>query len=116
MERRLRQAIDDGTLGQGSVAGDEYLDNMRNARLRSDGTARWVEICYCDTPLDEERPYWEEFFELVKVQDAHDRRRCRDFNGSELWACGDCDCTSRLEEKLQSYGTQFVQSLRRAIT
>jgi len=39
----------------------------------ADETVRWVEVCYCPTPLQEERPYWEEYFELVKVQDAHDR-------------------------------------------
>src|SRR6516162_1090974 len=91
-ERALLQAIEEETLGTGSVAGDEYLRNMRDARLCDDGTARWVEVCYCPTPLLEERPYWEEHFELVKVQDAHDRRRCRDQNGSEAWACGSCDC------------------------
>ena len=30
-ERQLLKAIEDGTLGQGSVAGDEYLRNMRPA-------------------------------------------------------------------------------------
>jgi len=56
---------------------------------------RWVEVCYCPTPLEEERPYWEEFFELDKVQDAHDRRQCHDFNGREPWACGDCEEISK---------------------
>ena len=72
-EPSLLQAIEDGTLGKGSVAGGEYLRNMQDARLCPDGTARWVEVCYCPTPLQEERPYWEQYFELVKVQDAHDR-------------------------------------------
>jgi len=99
-------------LGQGSIAGDEYLRNMNEARLCPDGTVRWVEVCYCPTPLQEERPYWEEYFELVKVQDAHDRRKCRDENGSEPWACGDCDCTSGLEEKLKNTGKPFLELLR----
>ncbi len=73
-----------------------------------------MEVCYCPIPLQEERPYWEEFFDLVKVQDAHDRRQCRDFNGSEPWARGGCDCTLRLEEKLQTVGTAFVQILKKA--
>ena len=81
-EQALVEAIDRGTLGKGSVAGGEYLRNMRDARLYDDGTARWVEVCYCAIPLDEERPYWEEFFDLVKVQDAHARTNCRDENGS----------------------------------
>jgi hypothetical protein len=109
-EPALLQAIDHETLGKGSVAGDEYLRNMGEARLCPDGTARWVEVCYCPTPLEEERPYWEQFFELVKVQDAHDRRQCRDQNGSEPWACESCDCTERLERKLETLGEPFLQA------
>lgn len=111
-ESDLLQAIDDKTLGQGSVAEGEYLRNMREARLCEDQTVRWVEICYCPTPLQEERPYWQEYFDLTKVQDAHDRRNCRNENGSEPWACDNCDCTARLEQKLQKTGKTFLDSLR----
>lgn len=111
-ERNLLQAIDHKTLGRGSVAGSEYLRNMRDARLCDDGTARWVEVCYCPTPLEEERPYWEQYFDLVKVQDAHDRGQCRDRNGSEPWACENCDCTERLEQKLATLGEPFLKKLR----
>jgi hypothetical protein len=114
-ERALLQAIENGTLGRGSVAGDEYFRNMEQARLCEDGTARWVEVCYCYEPLDEERPYWQKFFELTRIQDAHDRRKCRDRNGSEPWACGACDCTVRLEHKLDATGEPFLQVLRRAV-
>jgi len=107
----LLKAIEDETLGQGSVAEGEYLRNMKEARLCLDGTARWVEVCYCPTPLQEERSYWEQYFELTKVQDAHDRRRCRDQNGTEFWACGDCDCTDRLEKKLHVLGRPFLETL-----
>ncbi len=96
----LADAIDDGTLGQGSVAGDEYLRNMSEARALDDGRVQWVEVCYCATPLQEEREYWEEYFVLEKVQDAHARSRCKDLNGTEPWSCGDCDCTARLEAHL----------------
>ncbi|MFY9743612.1 MAG: hypothetical protein WA252_09085 [Candidatus Sulfotelmatobacter sp.] len=107
----LLRAIRDETLGRGSVAEGEYLRNMSEARLCSDQTVRWVEICYCLTPLQEERPYWEKYFDLTKVQDAHDRRKCRDENGSEAWACDSCDCTARLEQKLKTTGTAFLQGL-----
>ncbi|MEX0703078.1 MAG: hypothetical protein WD069_13365 [Planctomycetales bacterium] len=113
-ERELLRAIEDGSLGKGSVAGDEYLANMRQARLCDDGTAKWVECCFCDVPLDEERPYWEEFFELLEVQDAHGRHNCRDLDGSEPWACGDCDCTARLEERMEEWGEAFLKTLREA--
>ena len=111
-EQDLLNAIQGETLGEGSVAEGEYLRNMKDARLCVDDTARWVEVCYCPTPLQEERPYWEEYFDLTKVQDAHDRRKCRDENGSEPWACGDCDCTARLEQKLASTGRTFLDCLR----
>ncbi len=50
-EAELLQAIEDQSLGKGSVAEGEYLRNMQDARLCSDQTARWVEVCYCPTPL-----------------------------------------------------------------
>ena len=111
-ESALARAIAEGTLGKGSVAGDEYLDDMKHARLDDDGTVRWVEVCFCPTPLAEERPYWEEYFDLVRVQDAHSRARCRDLNGTEPWACCDCDCTARLESKLAGQGRPFLETLR----
>jgi hypothetical protein len=107
-EGDLLHAIQNETLGRGSVAEGEYARNMNEARLCADQTVRWVEVCYCPTPLQEERPYWEEYFDLIKVQDAHDRRKCRDENGSEPWACGDCDCTARLEQKLKAAGAPFL--------
>lgn len=79
----------------------------------ADGSVRWVEVCYCPTPLLEERPYWEAYFELTKVQDAHARAKCRDENGIEPWACSGCDCTERLESHLASCGRRFLDSLRR---
>jgi hypothetical protein len=113
-EADLLRAIEGGTLGQGSVAEGEYLRSMEAARLRSDGVVRWVEVCFCYEPLAEERPYWEEYFELVKVQDAHARSRCRDENGSEPWACGECDCTAKLEAWLSTRDRPFLDVLRAA--
>jgi len=111
-EAALLRAIEAGTLGRGSIAGSEYLRNMTDARVREDGSIRWVEVCFCNVPLDEERPYWEEYFELVRVQDAHQRDRCRDLNGSEPWACGDCDCSAKLECHLMGIGQPFVEALK----
>lgn len=110
-EKALAKAIQEGTLGQGSIAGDEYLDDMEHARLQKDGTAVWVEVCYCAAPLQEERPYWEEFFELIEIKDAHSRRNCRHENGTERWACSNCTCTERLQERLQTRGESFLASL-----
>jgi len=112
--RALADAIRRHTLGAGSVAGDEYQRNMATARLLDNGSVKWVEVCFCDTPLAEERPYWEQYFELTKVQDAHDRARCRDLNGEESWACGDCDCTARLEARMETWGDRFLDVLNPA--
>jgi hypothetical protein len=109
----LLAAIENKTIGQGSVAEGEYLRNMQDARQFSDGTARWVEVCYCPTPLQEERPYWDKYFELVKVQDAHARKNCRDENGTQPWACDNCDCTHRLEERLGCSGQPFLTEIRK---
>ena len=110
-KRPLLDAIEHKSLGRGSVAGGEYLRNMGQARRTSDGRVRWVEVCFCPTPLQEERPYWEEYFDLERVQDAHDRNRCRDMNGEEPGACTGCDCTERLENKLKAKGRSFLKQL-----
>lgn len=103
----LDRAINTGTLGEGSIASDEYLRNMSEARQLDDGRVQWVEVCYCSTPLAEEQPYWEDFFDLLRIQDAHARSRCRDLNGTESWACSDCDCSARLEARLATKGRPF---------
>lgn len=111
----LKRAIDGGTLGRGSIAGDEYLHDMSRAREHDDGRVQWVETCFCATPLEEERPYWEEYFVLEKVQDAHARSRCRDLNGTEPWACCNCDCTEKLEAHLEARGRSFIEALKTSV-
>ena len=111
-KERLLKAINEETLGHGSVAEGEYMRNIYEARQLADGLVRWVEVCYCPTPLQEERTYWEEYFEITRIQDAHDRRRCRDLNGSEPWACDGCDCTARLQNRLNNTGAPFLDRLR----
>jgi hypothetical protein len=56
-EKSLLQAIANGSLGHGSMAGDEYDRDMQQVRVGDDGVARWVETCFCATPLAGERPY-----------------------------------------------------------
>ena len=105
--KALDRAITDGTLGAGSIAGDEYLHNMDEARELADGSVKWVETCFCATPLAEERRYWEAYFELLSVKDAHARSRCRHETGEEYWACENCDCTAKLEQRLTTIGKPF---------
>jgi hypothetical protein len=110
-EQALLKAITDGSLGRGSIAGDEYIYDLEHARVGGDSVAHWIETCFCSTPLAEERPYWEEYFELLSVKDAHNRKNCRHENGTEPWACSNCDCTKRLEERLQKQGKSFLHTL-----
>ena len=114
-ERELLESIETGTLGKGSVAGDEYLHNMENARVDDNGEAQWVEDCFCAKPLAEERPYWERYFELLSINDAHSRWNCRDTTGEEPWACCNCDCTHLIEERLKETGYSFLDDLRERV-
>jgi hypothetical protein len=41
---------------------------MKQARVNEMGVATWAETCFCDPPLAEERPYWEEYFDLLSVR------------------------------------------------
>jgi hypothetical protein len=111
-QSELLKAIETGELGRGSIAGDEYQYDMEQARVDETGAAQWVETCFCAVPLDEERPHWEKFFELLSVKDAHARKNCRHENGTEPWACCDCDCTKKLEEKLRGTGKGFLDELK----
>jgi hypothetical protein len=111
-QNELLKAIETGELGRGSIAGDEYQYDMEQARVDDSGVAQWVETCFCAVPLDEERPYWEKFFELLSVKDAHARKNCRHENGTEPWACCDCDCTKKLEEKLRATGKSFLDEIK----
>ena len=61
----LLESITTKTLGKGAVAGSEYLQNMNAARLMDDRSIRWVEVCYCALPLQEEQQYLQEYFNIL---------------------------------------------------
>ena len=103
----LLHAIDNRTLGKGSIAGDEYLHNMHQARVNDQGVATWSRPA--SAIRDEERPYWEEYFELLSTKDAHSRHTCRHENGTDLWDC--CDCTKKPERYLAAQGSSFLKLL-----
>lgn len=107
----LKRAIDRRTLGRGSVAGGEYLRDMHHARAMPDGTTEWVEVCYCAIPLEEERPYWETYFDLLEITDASERAACKHETGREPWACTACNCAAKLERALKQQGRPFLAQL-----
>jgi hypothetical protein len=93
------------------VAGDEYLDDMAKARIGADGTCTWVEVCFCATPLQEERPYWEKYFDLIHIKDAHARKNCRDANGTEPWALLQLRLHQQIGGAITAYRRQFSEIL-----
>jgi len=107
----LHERINTETLGSGSVAFGEYVKNMHRARRTEDGTVCWVEVCFCAVPLQEERPYWEHYFENIRTENAHDPKNCQDENGKCSRACLDCRCTARLEKEMEGWGTPFFNWL-----
>ena len=108
---QVKKSIDDGKLGSGSVAGGEYIRDMKHARLLEDGSVEWIEVCFCYPPLDEEKPYWEEYFELHEIVEATDRKNCGHETGELPWSCVGCDCTKEQESELMKKGKSFYESL-----
>ena len=102
-------------MGEGSIAGGEYLRDMYQARHLEKGVTCWVEVCFCAEPLQEELPYWEEYFEILEIKNAHNREKCKDLNGTEPWACLDCDCTERLEARMNAWGGPFIAKLQNEV-
>lgn len=107
----LKKVVENGSLGKGSAAGTEYIRNIKNARLLEDGTAAWIEVCFCALPLAEERPYWEEYFELLQITDAANRKVCKHETGENLWSCVNCNCTNIQEKEMENLGKLFYQTL-----
>lgn len=104
----LLTAINNETLGTGSVAFGEYVKNMKQARELDDGTVCWVEVCFCAEPLNEEMPYWQVYFTDIEIEETTAPEDCMDFNGADKRACFGCDCTKQLEEEMLGWGKTFI--------
>ncbi len=113
---QLKESIESGTLGKGSVAGGEYIRNMKNARLIENNFAVWIEVCFCDIPLAEEKPYWEEYFDLIQITDSAIRKACKHETGRDFWSCIDCNCTDKKEKELNKQGSSFLNSLSKTLS
>jgi len=112
-EQRLLEAIATGSLVKDYVFDPGYLRSMQQARVGQDGIVHWVEACYCDTPLQNERSFWEQYFELISIKDALERNNCRDLTGTtDRTPCSKCDCTKRLEQRLQKRGESLLANLK----
>jgi hypothetical protein len=40
-------------------------------------------VCFCSKTLNEEKPYWETFFEEIVIENAQDLNYCQDANGAK---------------------------------
>ncbi|WP_317930435.1 hypothetical protein [Halioxenophilus sp. WMMB6] len=108
LKNDLMREINADTLGSGSVAFGEYIKNMQQARVLEDGTLCWLEICFCSTPLAEELPYWQRYFEEITIENAHNPNNCQDYNGNAKRACFECSCTDQLEQTMLRWGEPFI--------
>jgi hypothetical protein len=106
--KALKNAIEKKLLGKGSVAGLEYIRDMQHARIDDNDNIWWVEVCFCDPPLAEERPYWEEYFELLDITDAANRLKCKHETGENRWSCVNCACARQTEADLCLIGKSFL--------
>ena len=53
--REFYARLTDGSIAAQRPDGGEIVAAMRRARVAPDGTAHWIETCYCPTPLRHER-------------------------------------------------------------
>jgi len=47
--------LTDGTIASQKPDGKEILNAMKKAKITTERTIEWYEICFCDTPLKHER-------------------------------------------------------------
>ena len=93
---------------------DTPLPVPKSARLLEDGQVRWIEVCYCREAfgpggeLLEELPYWQEFFEDIDIRYTTTLEKCEGYP-----SCGDCECTDKLEPKLERMGRRFYAALKK---
>ena len=114
MEKALHEAVESGALGRGSIAYPTYIKCMKSARLLVDGQVRWIETCYCREAfgpggeLLEELPYWREYFEDIDIRYTTTLEKCEGYPH-----CGSCECTEKLEGKLEGMGRRFFSVLKK---
>jgi len=113
-ERALLEAVESGSLGKGSIAYPTYIKCMKSARLLDNGQVRWIEPCYCREAfgpggeLLEELPYWREYFEDFDIRYTTTLEKCEGYP-----SCGSCECTEKLEGKLEVMDNRFFTALKK---
>lgn len=63
----LLEALETGRLASGEVY-EEEMQRALNEALVEEGVVRWVETCYCPTPLEAERLVLDNYFEDIRTE------------------------------------------------
>jgi len=53
--KEFHESLTDGTIQQQRPDGPEMVDSMKRATIDDKGYVNWTELCYCPTPLKNER-------------------------------------------------------------
>ncbi len=71
-EKALREAIETRALGKGEVFEKSMQGAMQEARV-SGGLITFYETCYCPSPLEQEREYYDRYLEILETQVVENR-------------------------------------------
>ena len=65
--------LTDGSVAQQEPYGREVVASMKRAVVDAEGVVRWSEVCYCPTPLEQERAnVYDQHFTAIETQEAED--------------------------------------------
>ena len=65
--------LTDGTVAAQKPYGKEVVASMKRAVIDKEGVVRWSEVCYCPTPLEQERAnVYDRHFTDIETQEVED--------------------------------------------
>ena len=69
----LLRKLTDGTVARQKPYGREVVASMERAVIDDEGVVRWSEVCYCPTPLEQERAnVYDQHFTAIETQEVED--------------------------------------------
>ena len=67
----LLRKLTDGTVTRQKPYGKEVVASMKRAVVDAEGVVRWSEVCYCPTPLEQERAnVYDQHFTAIETQEV----------------------------------------------
>ena len=65
--------LTDGTVEKQKPYGKEVVASMQRAVIDEEGVVRWSEVCYCPTPLEQERAnVYDQHFTAIETEEVED--------------------------------------------